>query len=113
MKRNNEQSDNMRIRVFFPFVVTSIILCLLDGGIIILFMLFGESEQFDLLFWLLISVFAIIPIILLISSIFAMGNVIEFDETGVRRIRFGRAIRNFSWKKVKTVSCTANDSWTG
>ena len=104
----------MRIRVFFPFVVTSIILSLLDGGMITLFMLIGESEQFDLLFWLLISVFAIIiPIILLISSIFAMGNVIEFDETGVRRIRFGRVIRNFSWEKVKTVSCTSTDSWTG
>lgn len=104
----------MRIRVFFPIVVVCIILCLLDGGMITLLMLIGESAQYDLIFWLLISVFAIIlPIALLVYSIFTMSNVIEFDETGVRRIRFGRVIRNFSWEKVKTVSCTVNNSFSG
>ncbi len=42
-----------------------------------------------------------------------MSNVIEFNETGVRCIRFGKIIREFTWEKVKTISATEENSFTG
>lgn len=104
----------MRIRVFFSAVIIILIMCLLDSLIIAIIMLSGNLQQYDLLFWLLIAGFAIIlPIALLMWGIFTMCNVIEFDDVGVRRIRFKRVIRNYLWENVKTISCTEKNSFTG
>lgn len=42
-----------------------------------------------------------------------MSNIIEFDDKGVRRIRFGKVIRDFSWNNVVTVGYTNDDLFVG
>ena len=103
----------MRIRVFFLIVVVCVGLWLGSGALFAWFIIDGGWHDLNIFTWMLMICMVAIPMILLIWCIFTMSNVIEFDETGIRRIRFGRIIRNYSWEKVRTVSCTANDSWTG
>lgn len=103
----------MRIRVFFPLVIIVIAVCLLDSIIIIVTML-EESFRENIISVCIILCFAgVIPIGLLVWCIFTMSNVIEFDEKGVRRIRFGKVIRDYSWKNIQTIGYTDIDSFSG
>lgn len=50
---------------------------------------------------------------MLVWCILTMSNVIEFDEIGVRRIRFGKVMRNFTWEKIQTIGYTDYNSFSG
>ncbi len=103
----------MRIRVFLPIVIICIVLCIIDSIVIVFPMLDADFRKDIFLVCLIIFMMGVLPLFLLIWCIFTMSNIIEFDEKGVRRIRFGRVIREFSWEKVKTISCTENNSFAG
>lgn len=112
MKNKDENLNCMRIRVFLPVVIACLVMWLVGNSLFVYFMI-GDWQDYNWFSWFMIACLESLPSILLLWCIWTMSNVIEFDETGVRRIRFGRVIRNFSWEKVKTISCTAKDSWTG
>ena len=72
-----------------------------------------EAFRQNILCVCIVMVFAAITLECFIWCMFTMTNIIEFDEKGVRRIRFGRVIRDFTWEKVKTIACTDDNNFTG
>lgn len=103
----------MRIRVYLPVLVIVLALCLLDSVIIVLTMLNEDIIGDSILVCLIIFFLAALPFGLLIWCLLTMSNIIEFDDKGVRRIRFGKVIRDFSWNNVVTVGYTNDDLFVG
>lgn len=103
----------MRIRVFFPAVIIVIVICLVDSAILTVTML-DESFRESIFSMCIVWCFAgMLPICMLVWCILTMSNVIEFDEIGVRRIRFGKVMRNFTWEKIQTIGYTDYNSFSG
>ena len=102
----------MRIRVFLPLVIIMSIALALCGVIVGLTMS-DEAFRQNILGVCLIAVFAGTTVGCFIWCMLTMTNIIEFDEKGVRRIRFGKVIRDFAWEKVKTIACTDDNTFTG
>ena len=104
----------MKIRVFAAMRWISIFCILLSLGCWIVIILFGRA-QLDLYLWLIFGIMiGLLPIGILLWDIMTMENIILFNEQGISRIRFGKVIRYFDWKEVKTISCTSRIfSWAG
>lgn len=103
----------MKIRVFAAMRWISIFCILLSLGCWIVIILFGRA-QLDLYLWLIFGIMiGLLPIGILLWDIMTMENIILFNEQGISRIRFGKVIRYFDWKEVKTISCTTEDMFSG
>lgn len=103
----------MKVKVFSAFRWICVYLLTLDIAAWTLIILFGGLSEDSVFFWCTIVIFSIVlPAIIFIVNILAMENVIIFDNQGISRKRFGRIIRHFDWKEIKTISTTTDNSYS-
>lgn len=104
----------MKIRVFFPIWIVIVVAIFMDLGLWILVFCYGVIQSLEVYGLILMSFFAgILPLSLFIYVSLTMTNIIEFNERGVCRVRFGRIIRKFSWEEVQTIASTADNEFSG
>lgn len=77
-----------------------------------LIIIFGGLSETSVVFWCPIILFTIImPFALVMINVFAMENILVFDNQGISRIRFGKTIRRFNWEEIQTISTTTDSSY--
>ena len=104
----------MRIRIFFAIYLICLFILLANIAIWILLWLDDGFVELSVFAWIIcICISGVLPVGLFIWANLTVINIIEFNESGISRIRFGRVIRHFDWNEVKTIACTAGNSFAG
>ena len=77
-------------------------------------MCMGGFKDLDIITFPITILFLIVfPLVLFLWALFTMANTIRIDENGVKRYRFGKKIKEFSWSEIKTIDCTSENLFTG
>lgn len=104
----------IKIKVFFPAFLICSILMILSITMFCIMIGFGGLDDLNIVSLLITIIFLLIgPIVLFVWTLFTMANSIIVNEKGIARYRFGKRIKFFQWKEIKTIACTSPNSFIG